>query len=76
MAIHYDSSERIKNYKSKFYMELVEEEKEQKEQQRKMFMEKKKLVEKASSYAKYVREMYAPVAVEAKENLLQNDLED
>lgn len=70
----HESSERIKNYKSKFYRDLLEEEKELKDQQKKEFMEKKKLVEKASNYAKYVREMYAPTSVEAKENH-RNELE-
>jgi len=72
--VQHESSERIKNYKSKFYRELLEEEKELKDQQKKEFMEKKKLVEKASNYAKYVREMYAPTSVEAKENH-RNDLD-
>jgi len=70
----HESSERIKNYKSKFYRDLLEEEKELKDQQKKEFMEKKNLVEKASNYAKYVREMYAPTSVEAKENH-RNELE-
>lgn len=72
---HHESSERIKNYKSKFYRDLLEEEKELKDQQKKEFLEKKKLVEKASNYAKYVREMYAPTSVEATKENHRNELE-
>ncbi len=41
-------------------MEQVEEDREMKEQRDKEKMSKKRLVEKANNYAKYVREMYAP----------------
>ena len=67
--LHYESSERVKNYKSKFYMDLVEENKEQKEMKEKEKLHKKHLAEKANSYAKYVREMYGPTVPEEKENL-------
>lgn len=63
VAITYETSERIKNYKSKFYLEQVEEDKEIKHQREKVHLEKKKLAEKANSYAKYVREMYAPTTI-------------
>lgn len=54
------SSERIKNYKSKFYLDQVEEDRGQKELREKEKMSKKRMAEKANNYAKYVREMYAP----------------
>jgi hypothetical protein len=56
----YQSSERIKNYKSKFYIEMVEGDQEKREQAERDKQSKKRMVEKANIYAKYVREIYAP----------------
>lgn len=50
----------MKGYKSKFYLEQVEEDREIKQQREKLQMEKKKLADKANSYAKYVRQIFAP----------------
>jgi hypothetical protein len=72
VAIHYESNEqRIKNYKSKFYLEQVEEDREIKQQREKLQMEKKKLAEKANSYAKYVREMYAPTVSDEPQRVVR-----
>ncbi len=54
------SSERLKNYKSKFYLEQVEGDRELKVQREREKESKKRMAEKANNYAKYVREMYAP----------------
>lgn len=69
---HYESTEQIRhnNYKSKFYEDILLNEKEQKELMAKERQEKKKLQEKVGSYAKYVKEMYWPQVSENKRNEL------
>lgn len=64
-------------------MDLVEEDREKKEQAERDKLSKKRMVEKANNYAKYVREMYAPQISEdnvltkfGKENLRGNSVEE
>jgi hypothetical protein len=61
------------NYKSKFYLEQVEEDREIKQQREKSMVEKRKMMEKANSYAKYVREMYAPTVSEDPQRIVRID---
>ncbi|CDW86846.1 UNKNOWN [Stylonychia lemnae] len=67
-----ESTDQLRNYKSKFYEDILNNEKEQKEQMFKEKQDKKKMQDKVGSYAKYVKEMYWPQVSEQKRLQLES----
>ena len=71
----YDSGSGLPHqYKSKFYDEVVSQEKEQKSRLESEKVMKKKLQEKAGSYARYVKEMYWPQVSDQKKDEMEHQI--